>query len=248
MRPVDQDVPIAGARADGRRHVVDRSGKRRIAFDQMHGNDSVEPSRIELIRQHRAQRVLAFGSGAEADDAQHSTTALSAADGDMGDGADHVLETRHGRFRPRGRIRQYGAIGRAVQHRKGFGGIEAEVFWAGCMRDVTPRLEKTVDRDALLEMLAIIPEIEFALVGGIDVHRRQQHPFSSQWHSCIPYCYSTFILRSALLRASRRMSHGRSSFETPRFARLLRMTGLSVAAHSSPSWKPNPQSLSSPHP
>ena len=148
----------------------------------MHGDDSVEPGRIELIRQQRAQPLLAFGGGTEADDAQCRAAPLSAADGDMGDGADHVLETRHGRLRPRRRIRQYGAIGRAVQHRKAFGGIEAEVFRAGGMRDVTPRLEKTVDRDALLEVLAIVPEIEFALVGRIDVHRGQQHPLSGYRH------------------------------------------------------------------
>src|SRR3954453_19922296 len=163
----------------------------------MHGDDSVEPRRIELIRQHRAQPILALGGGTEADDAQRRAPALSAADGDMGNGADHVFETRHGRLRPRRRISQHSAIGRAVQHLEGSGGIEAEVFWAGYMRDVTPRLEKTVDRDALLEMLGVVPEIEFALVGCIDVHRGQQHSLSGQRHWRIPYPV-TLEARSAI--------------------------------------------------
>jgi hypothetical protein len=50
------------------------------------------------------------------------------------------------------------------------------------MRDVAPCLEKAVDRDALFKMFAVVPAIEFGLVGGIDVHRRQQHSRSSERH------------------------------------------------------------------
>ena len=38
------------------------------------------------------------------------------------------------------------------------------------MRDIAPRFEKALDGDALLEMLAIVPAVEFGLIGWIDVH------------------------------------------------------------------------------
>ncbi len=41
------------------------------------------------------------------------------------------------------------------------------------MRDIAPRLEETVDGDALLEMFAVVPTVEFGLIGWIDVHRGQ---------------------------------------------------------------------------
>ena len=52
------------------------------------------------------------------------------------------------------------------------------------MRDVAPGFEEAIDRDALFEMFAVVPSVEFGLVGGIDIHRRQQHAFSGHRHFC----------------------------------------------------------------
>jgi glyoxylate carboligase len=79
-------------------------------------------------------------------------------------------------------VRQRGAIGRTVQHVKVFRRIEAEVFRVRRMRDVAPGLEEAVDGDALFEMLAIVPAVEFGLIRWIDIHRGQQHACSGQRH------------------------------------------------------------------
>jgi len=50
------------------------------------------------------------------------------------------------------------------------------------MRDIAAGFEETFDRDALDQMLAVIPSIEFRFVGWGDVHRCQQHSFSGQRH------------------------------------------------------------------
>ena len=50
------------------------------------------------------------------------------------------------------------------------------------MRDIAPGFEEAVDRDPLFQMLAVVPSVEFGLVGGIDVHRGQQHAFSGERH------------------------------------------------------------------
>ena len=101
-------------------------------------------------------------------------------------------------LRPIGRIRQRGAIGRAVEHLEGRGGIQAEIFRAALMRDIAPGFQKAVDRDALLEMLAVVPPVEFGLVGRIDVHRRQQHSFSGERHFCDDPYPVIFEARSAI--------------------------------------------------
>ncbi len=53
------------------------------------------------------------------------------------------------------------------------------------MRDIAARLDETLDRDALFEMLAIIPTVEIGFIGRVDVHRCQQHAFSGERHSRI---------------------------------------------------------------
>src|SRR5450631_526105 len=50
------------------------------------------------------------------------------------------------------------------------------------MGDVTPRLEKSVDRDAFFQMLGIVPAVEIGLVLGSNVHRGQQHALSGERH------------------------------------------------------------------
>ncbi len=50
------------------------------------------------------------------------------------------------------------------------------------MRDVAPCFEEAVDRDALIEMFAVVPAVEIGFVLRIDVHRRQQHAFSGKRH------------------------------------------------------------------
>jgi hypothetical protein len=54
--------------------------------------------------------------------------------------------------------------------------------------DVAAGFEEAIDCHALLQMLAVIPAVELGLVGGVDIHRRQQHAFSGHWHlfvSCL---------------------------------------------------------------
>src|SRR4051794_26081477 len=121
----------------------------------MHGKNSVEPTRIELIREDCAEVILAFGGGAEPDDTECRAAALPTADGDASHRADHVLEPRNVRPRPFGLVREGLAVGRTVQHLEAFGGIKTEIFRPRRMRDVTPRLEEAVDRDALLQMFVI---------------------------------------------------------------------------------------------
>src|SRR5437879_1354763 len=115
----------------------------------MHRDDAVELLRIKSLLQRGAQSVLTAG-GAKAEDAERRAAALSAADRDAGHRTDHVLETRHGLFRPIGRVGKLRAIGGAVEHIEGRGGIKAEIFRRTLMRDIEPRLEKTLDGDALL--------------------------------------------------------------------------------------------------
>src|SRR4051794_8326427 len=55
------------------------------------------------------------------------------------------------------------------------------------MRDVTPCFEEAVDGDALLEMFAVVPAVEFGFVGRIDIHRCQQHSLSGDRHVDCPY-------------------------------------------------------------
>src|ERR1700732_2110584 len=99
----------------------------------MHGDDAVEWFRIERISKWRA---------AKADDTEHRTPALSAADRDARHRADHVLKARDIGLRPIGLVRKCCAIGRAIEHIEGLRGIEAEIFRGAFMGDVTPRLEK----------------------------------------------------------------------------------------------------------
>src|SRR5258705_560139 len=187
MRSVDQNEPVTRARMGSRWILSDRFGKRRIALTQMHRDDAVELLRIESLPQCGAQSVLAFEGGTKAEDAERRTAALSAADRDARHRADHVLETRHGLFRPIGRAGKLGAIGGAVEHVKRHGGVQAEIFRRALMRDIAPRLEKTLDGDALIEMFAVVPAIEFGLIGSIDVHRGQQHSLSGERHFRCPY-------------------------------------------------------------
>src|SRR5450631_358192 len=185
---IDQDKPVAGAGIGYRRVIGDRPRQRLIALDQMHGDDSVEFFLIELLPQCGAKCVLAPGHRPHADDAEHRTAALSAADGDSRDRADHVPETRESSLRPVGGIVQRLAIGRTVEDVERVRRIQTEVFRVAGMRDVTPGFEEAWNRDALHQMLAVIPAIELGFVCGIDVHRRQQHSFSGQRHfSTAPY-------------------------------------------------------------
>jgi hypothetical protein len=77
--------------------------------------------------------------------------------------ADHVLEVGDIGLRPCRLVRQRGAIGRAVQHLKGFGGIEAEIFRIAVVGDVAAGFEEAVDCHALFEMFAVVPAIETRL-------------------------------------------------------------------------------------
>ena len=117
---------------------------RRIAFDQMHRDDAVELFRDRVCRRmHGAQLVLVTGVGRRRTIAERCAAALTAADGDARDGADHVFETRQVCFDQSVGFDQRGAIGRAVQHLECRGGIEAEIFRLALMRDIAPSLEKT---------------------------------------------------------------------------------------------------------
>src|SRR2546428_9785190 len=110
----------------------------------MHRDDAVELLRIEFLPKRGAQSLLASGGGTKADDAERRSAALSAADRDACHRANHVLETRHGLFRPIGWVGKLRAIGGAVEHIEGRGGIKAEIFRRTLMRDIAPRLEKTL--------------------------------------------------------------------------------------------------------
>src|SRR5690606_34371989 len=46
--------------------------------------------------------------------------------------------------------------------------------------------DETLDRHALGEMLAIVPQVEVSLLGWINVHGRYEHPLSDQRHSGSP--------------------------------------------------------------
>jgi hypothetical protein len=54
------------------------------------------------------------------------------------------------------------------------------------MRDIAPRLQETLDRDALFQMLAIVPAVEIGLIWNVDVHRRQQHALPGERHCSCP--------------------------------------------------------------
>src|SRR4029078_13011284 len=110
-------------------------------------------------------------------DADGATPAGTTADGDARDAPDHVLEAGDVDLRPGGLVGQRGQVERTSQDLDGFGGIEAEIFRVTVQRDIAPRFEETWHRNALLEMLAVVPAVEFGLMGGVDVHRRQQHAF-----------------------------------------------------------------------
>src|SRR5438046_5703989 len=115
----------------------------------MHRDDALELLRIEFLPKRCTQSLLASGGVTKADDAERRAAALSAADRDAGHRADHVFETRHGLFRPIGRVGKLRVIGGAVEHVEGRGGIKAEIFRRALRRDIAPRLEKTLDGDAL---------------------------------------------------------------------------------------------------
>ena len=57
-------------------------------------------------------------------------------------------------------------------------------LWWACWPSAT--------NDPLLKMLAVVPSIEFGFVGGIDVHRGQQHSFASERH------FATVLIRVIL--------------------------------------------------
>src|SRR5689334_17335241 len=118
----------------------------------MHRNDSVELFRFKPLAKSAAQLVLAAWLGAKADDTQCRAAALAAADGDTRHRADHVFETRHRMPRPICLIGQRCPVSRAVKHVKGPCRIEAEIFRAALTRNIAPRFQKAVDRDALFEM------------------------------------------------------------------------------------------------
>src|SRR6185312_5924792 len=62
------------------------------------------------------------------------------------------------------------------------GRIEEQESRAAGMRNIAPCLEEAVDRNALLQVLAVVPAVEILLMCGVDVHRRQQHAFSRERH------------------------------------------------------------------
>src|SRR3982074_3059101 len=101
--------------------VGERFGKRRIAFHQMHGNDSIERTRIVLMLKWSAQCVLAAGFGTKADQTKRGAAAGSAAESDSGHRANHVAKARDVCLGPFGLVRKRLAIGGAVQHLEGFG-------------------------------------------------------------------------------------------------------------------------------
>ena len=115
--------------------------------------------------QRRSQFVLAAAGRAKADNAERRATADPAADGDARDRADHILETGDIGLRPCGLVRQHRPIGRAAQHVERRRGIEVEIFRLAVMRDIAPRFEEAVDGDALFQMFAVVPAVEFGFVG-----------------------------------------------------------------------------------
>src|SRR5258706_6300903 len=138
MRSIDQYKPVARTRVGNRGIVGNWPGKHWIALDQMHGDDSVELFGIELIPQCGAQFVFGAGKRAEADNAKCRTAALSSADRDARDRADHVLETRQRSLRPIGGVLQRGVVGGAVEDVESPGGGETEIFRRALMGDIAP--------------------------------------------------------------------------------------------------------------
>src|SRR5882724_12354490 len=164
----------------------------------MHRDDSIERLRIESFVQHLAQGRFAAGVRPQPGDTEHGAAALAAADGDARDRADHVLETRHGFFRPVGRVGKPRAIGRAIQHLYRRRRVEAEIFRAAPMRDIAAGFDEALDCDALFEMLTIVPAVEILVVGRVDIHRRQQHALSGERHSLMSSYLVTFEAMSAI--------------------------------------------------
>src|SRR4051812_29557388 len=117
----------------------------------MHGDNSVAFAGIELIPQCGTHFVVTAARRTEPDDAERRTAAGAAADRNARNAADHVLEVGDVGLRPGGLVGERSAVGRAVQHLEGFGGIEAEIFRVAVMRDIAPRFEKTRYRDAFFE-------------------------------------------------------------------------------------------------
>ena len=68
------------------------------------------------------------------------------------------------------------------------------------MRHIAPRFEETVDGDALFKMLAVVPTVEVGFIGGIDVHRSQQHALSRERHFLILRQAFNFAASSAIDR------------------------------------------------
>src|SRR5882757_3679385 len=132
----------------------------------MHGDNPVELSGIKLLPQCGAQLICAALGRAQPDNAKRSTAARSTADRDPRNSANHVLEASDVGLRPFGLVGECGAVGGTVQDLECRSRIEAEIFRAALMRDIASGFQKTVDRDALLEMFAVGPAIEFDLVGG----------------------------------------------------------------------------------
>src|SRR4051794_3278868 len=92
-------------------------------------------------------------------------------------------EARYVLLRPIRLVRQHRLVGRAAQCLEAVRRVGAEILGRGFLGDPAPCLEKALDADALGEMLAVVPEIEILLVGGVHVHRRDEHPLACQGHS-----------------------------------------------------------------
>src|ERR1700722_327890 len=102
--------------------------------------------------------------GTDADDAEHGAAALAMAEGDARHAADHVFKARDIFLRPCGLVGERLAIGWALEHLEGSRRIKAQVFRRAFNGDVAPRLDEAVDRDALFEMLAVVPAIEIGFM------------------------------------------------------------------------------------
>ena len=171
--------PAPGLGAEGSSVIgFDSAGSLSIRCMEMMPSSSAGSS----CSRSAARSLSSPPAGAQPDNAERCAAADAAADRDARDRADHVLEAGDIGLRPCGLVRQRGAIGRAVQHLEGLGGVEAEIFRVAVMGDIAAGFEEAVDCDALFEMFAVVPAIELGFVRGVDVHRRQQHAFSGHRH------------------------------------------------------------------
>src|SRR3954447_25146266 len=182
LAAIDQHVPVAGT---GVRLVglVEVPRQLRVALDKVQRNDAVEHARIEKRGETRPQRVIARRARAETDDPENGAAALAPARRDAADHPAEIPEARYVLLRPVGLVRQHRLVGRAAQRLETVRRVGAEILGRGFLGDPAPCLEKALDADALGEMLAVVPEIEILLVGGVHVHRRDEHPLACQGHS-----------------------------------------------------------------